>query len=62
MALKNGLVMKAVIDGGNVVQTLGTAVLGRILAEDVLLPNSKEIPFRKRSFNNLCLILIRSMN
>jgi DNA-directed RNA polymerase subunit beta' len=40
---KNGLVMKAVIDGGNVVQTLGTAVLGRILSEDILVPNSKEI-------------------
>jgi DNA-directed RNA polymerase subunit beta' len=44
---QNGLVMKAVIDGGNVVQTLGTAVLGRILAEDVLLPNSKEILLEK---------------
>ena len=28
---ENGLVMKAVIDGGNVVQTLGSAVLGRIV-------------------------------
>src|SRR6056300_1281127 len=37
---ENGLVMKAVIDGGNVVQTLGSAVLGRIVSEDVPIPNS----------------------
>ena len=44
---ENGLVMKAVIDGGNVVQTLGSAVLGRIVSEDVLIPNSKEIFLEK---------------
>ena len=48
---ENGLVMKAVIDGGNVVQTLGSAVLGRIVSEDVLMPNSKEVFLRKRSFD-----------
>ena len=48
---ENGLVMKAVIDGGNVVQTLGSAVLGRIVSEDVLMPNSKEVFLRKRPFD-----------
>ena len=40
---ENGLIMKAVIEGGNVVQTLGSAVLGRIVAEDVLIPNKKKV-------------------
>ncbi len=39
----NGLIMKAVIDGGNIVQTLGEAVLGRVTAEDVLMPESTEV-------------------
>jgi len=39
----HGLVMKAVIDGGNVSQTLGEAVLGRIVAEDVAYPNTTDI-------------------
>jgi len=44
---KNGLVMKSVIDGGNVVQTLGTAVLGRVISEDILVPNTKEVFLEK---------------
>ncbi|MDC1026590.1 DNA-directed RNA polymerase subunit beta' [Candidatus Thioglobus sp.] len=44
---KNGLVMKSVIDGGNVVQTLGTAVLGRVISEDILLPNTKDVFLEK---------------
>ena len=44
---KNGLVMKSVIDGGNVVQTLGTAVLGRVVSEDILVPNTKEVFLEK---------------
>ena len=44
---KNGLVMKSVIDGGNVVQTLGTAVLGRVVSEDILLPNTKDVFLEK---------------
>jgi DNA-directed RNA polymerase subunit beta' len=39
----NGLIMKAVIDGGNVAQTLGAAVLGRIVAEDVAYPNTTDL-------------------
>jgi DNA-directed RNA polymerase subunit beta' len=42
-----GLIMKAAIDGGNVVQTLGDAVLGRIVAEDVILPNTDEVYLSK---------------
>ena len=44
---KNGLVMKSVIDGGNVVQTLGTAVLGRVVSEDILVPNTKDVFLEK---------------
>ena len=39
----NGLIMKAVIDGGNIVQTLGEAVLGRVIAEDVLIPDTYDV-------------------
>ena len=39
----NGMMMKAVIDGGNIVQTLGAAVLGRVVAEDVLIPDTYDI-------------------
>ncbi len=44
---ENGLVMKAVIEGGNVVQTLGSAVMGRVISEDVLIPNTKEVFLEK---------------
>ncbi|WP_416694747.1 DNA-directed RNA polymerase subunit beta' [Candidatus Pseudothioglobus sp. Uisw_050_01] len=44
---KNGLIMKSVIDGGNVVQTLGTAVLGRVVSEDILVPNTKDVFLEK---------------
>ncbi len=40
---ENGLMMKATIEGGNIVQTLGQAVLGRVMAEDVMMPDSKEV-------------------
>ena len=43
----HGLIMKAVIDGGNIVQTLGEATLGRVVAEDVMLPDSNEVLFAK---------------
>ncbi len=39
----NGLIMKAVIDGGNIVKTLGASVLGRVVAEDVLIPDTYDI-------------------
>jgi len=44
---EDGLVMKSVIDGGNVVQTLGTAVLGRVVSEKVLVPNTKDVLLQK---------------
>jgi DNA-directed RNA polymerase subunit beta' len=40
---ENGLIKKATIEGGNIVQTLGAAVLGRVMAEDVLMPESTEV-------------------
>lgn len=43
----HGLIMKAVIDGGNIVQTLGEAVLGRVTAEQVMMPDGKEVLFEK---------------
>jgi DNA-directed RNA polymerase subunit beta' len=39
----NGMTMKAVIDGGNIVQTFGDAVLGRVVAEDVLIPDTYDV-------------------
>ncbi len=44
---EHGLVTKAVIDGGNIVQTLGEATLGRVVAEDVMMPESNEVLFAK---------------
>ncbi|MBW5290859.1 MAG: DNA-directed RNA polymerase beta' subunit [Candidatus Ruthia sp. Asou_11_S2] len=43
----NGLIMKAVIDGGNIVQTLGAATLGRVTAEAVLMPDSTNVFLEK---------------
>ncbi|ABL02531.1 DNA-directed RNA polymerase subunit beta' [Candidatus Ruthia magnifica str. Cm (Calyptogena magnifica)] len=43
----NGLIMKAVIDGGNIVQTLGVVTLGRVTAEDILMPDSTEVFLEK---------------
>ncbi|SMN01045.1 DNA-directed RNA polymerase beta' subunit [uncultured Candidatus Thioglobus sp.] len=40
---EKGLTMKATIEGGNIVQTLGHAVLGRVMVEDVMVPDSKEV-------------------
>ncbi|MDG2353276.1 MAG: DNA-directed RNA polymerase subunit beta', partial [Gammaproteobacteria bacterium] len=44
---ENGLIKKATIEGGNIVQTLGAAVLGRVMAEDVLIPDSTEVLLSK---------------
>ncbi len=40
---EEGLTIKATIDGGNVVQTLGDATMGRVTAENVLVPGSEEV-------------------
>jgi len=44
---ENGLIMKAVIEGGNIVQTLGDAVLGRVTVGEVLMPGSKKVFLEK---------------
>ncbi len=38
---KEGLTIKAIIEGGNVVQTLGEGVLGRVLCEDIYTDSGK---------------------
>ena len=43
----NGLYMKATIDGGNVVQTLGERILGCVAAEDVYFTDSDDIFINK---------------
>ncbi len=40
---ENGLTMKATIEGGNIVQTLGNAVLGRVVAEDIMMIDSDKV-------------------
>jgi DNA-directed RNA polymerase subunit beta' len=39
----NSILMQSLIEGGDVVEPLSERVLGRVLAEDVMLPNSDEI-------------------
>jgi len=43
----NGLVMKVVIDGKNISQTVGEAVFGRTLAEDIICNNTADILLEK---------------
>ncbi|MEI5639816.1 MULTISPECIES: DNA-directed RNA polymerase subunit beta' [unclassified Pseudoalteromonas] len=40
---EEGLVMKPLIEGGDVVEPLRERVLGRVVAEDVLIPNTNEV-------------------
>ncbi|MCY4414629.1 MAG: DNA-directed RNA polymerase subunit beta' [Alphaproteobacteria bacterium] len=44
---EKGLVMRPVLQGGSVVVSLGKRVLGRVLLEDVICPNTNEILFTK---------------
>jgi DNA-directed RNA polymerase subunit beta' len=39
----NGLNMTPLVEGGDVVEALGERVLGRVLAEDIIKPGSKEV-------------------
>jgi DNA-directed RNA polymerase subunit beta' len=39
----NGLAMAPLVEGGDVVEALGERVLGRVLAEDIAKPGSKEV-------------------
>ncbi|WP_440054855.1 DNA-directed RNA polymerase subunit beta' [Pseudoalteromonas sp. T1lg65] len=40
---EEGLVMKPLIEGGDVVEPLRERVLGRVVAEDVVIPNTNEV-------------------
>ncbi|WP_404403583.1 DNA-directed RNA polymerase subunit beta' [Pelagibacterium halotolerans] len=44
---ENGLTMEAIIDSGQVVASLGQRILGRVAADDVLVPGSDEIIVKK---------------
>ncbi|MCP4475061.1 MAG: DNA-directed RNA polymerase subunit beta' [Gammaproteobacteria bacterium] len=39
----NGLIKRSLVEGGDIVETLGERVLGRTLAEEVMVPGSNEI-------------------
>jgi DNA-directed RNA polymerase subunit beta' len=39
----NGLMMAPLVEGGDVVEALGERVLGRVLAEDIIKPGTKEV-------------------
>src|SRR5690625_3780709 len=39
----NGLLMSPVIEGGDIIESLGDRILGRVVARDVLRPGSEEI-------------------
>ncbi|MGP8035069.1 MAG: DNA-directed RNA polymerase subunit beta', partial [Steroidobacteraceae bacterium] len=45
----NGLNMAPLVEGGDVVEALGERVLGRVLAEDIIRPGSKEALITKGS-------------
>ena len=40
---ENGLTMSPVIEGGDIIETLGDRILGRVVARDVLDPNTDEV-------------------
>ncbi|HHQ69240.1 MAG TPA: DNA-directed RNA polymerase subunit beta', partial [Halothiobacillaceae bacterium] len=42
-----GLKITAVIEGGDVVETLGARILGRVLSEDLIDPDTGEVLFKK---------------
>ena len=44
---KNGIVMRSIIDGGEVIVQLGDRVLGRTVAEDVIGTNEKDVLLKK---------------
>jgi len=45
-----GLLMTPVIEGGDIIETLGDRVLGRVIAEDVMVPGSNDIAFAAGTF------------
>ncbi len=44
---KDGIVMTALIEGGEVIETLTSRILGRVTLEDVLHPNSGEVMYKE---------------
>ena len=44
---ENGFTMRPVVEGGDVVQDLGSRVLGRVVARDVLSPDGKDVLIAK---------------
>ncbi len=40
---KNGVTMQPIVEGGDVVEPLSERVLGRLVAEDILVPGSKKV-------------------
>ncbi len=50
---ENGLVMKVLIEGDSIVQTLGDAVIGRVTAEDIRAIDSEQILLEKGHLINL---------
>ena len=45
----NSILMQSLIEGGDVVEPLSERVLGRVLAEDVLLPNTDEVVIERNT-------------
>lgn len=45
-----GLLMTPVIEGGDIIETLGDRVLGRVIAADVMVPGSSDIAFAAGTF------------
>ena len=46
---ENSILMQSLIEGGDVVEPLSERVLGRVLAEDVLLPNTDEVVIERNT-------------
>ena len=44
MAQTKGLTMTPVIEGGDIIESLGDRILGRVVAVDVLVPGKKKQP------------------
>lgn len=38
-----GLLMTPIIEGGDIIETLGDRILGRVVADDIMLPGTKEV-------------------
>ncbi len=50
---KAGLTIKAMINGGNIVQTLGEGVFGRVVIGDIIIPSTSDILIKDGELINL---------